>query len=352
MIDSLDSWSRRFARPDNWFAYYEKLAHLVPIARRALELVVYALVATLVVQQIEAIADLAGWGRRLIEVIGVVFVARVVVELVNLLIDEFMLKRPELSPEQKKRRATVVPLLGSGAKYLVYFGAGIASLEVLGIDSTVVLGAAGIFSLAVGLASQELIGDIVSGFFILFEDDFMVGDFVEMGGATGVVEEIDLRATCVRDLDGRLHILRNGQIDSVVNYSRKYVHAVVEVGVAYESDLRAVFAAFEEAGRRLAERCDQTLAPLEVQGLQAFGESQLTMRAVVRAQPGMHLEVQFALRRILWEVLEEHGVEVPYTRRVVIFKPESADDPEGEGAPPSGAGPSGAPVVGLPQAGA
>ena len=179
-----------------------------------------------------------------------------------------------------------------------------------------------------GLGAQALINDMVSGFFILFEEHFLVGDFIKVGEAEGVVEAIDLRTTRVRDNAGRLHIVRNGQINELVNYSKDYTNAVVEVGVAYESDLNEVFDVLVETGKTLKAENAMVLEPTAVKGLDNFGESELTLRLVTRVKPGCHLQVERDLRKRIKEAFDLSGIEIPYARRVLIM--QTAEEPAPE----------------------
>src|SRR5207249_3958992 len=124
----------------------------------------------------------------------------------------------ERSQDQKGQ--TLVPLLQSICQYTLYFGSGVVMLGVLGLDTRPILAGAGILGLGVGLGAQSLVTDVVSGFFILFENQYLVGDFVEIGEAAGVVEAVGIRVTQVRDSHGKLHIIPNGQIKAVVNFSK------------------------------------------------------------------------------------------------------------------------------------
>lgn len=312
--------------PGTWLAHYSKVRHLMPLLRRCLEAILIVLAATLVVRQIDPIADLAEWGPRLIAVIAIVFLARALAEGVRLAASELLLGRREAELEQRQRRETLVPLIESGSQYLIYFGAALMILERLQIDSTPFLAGAGIIGLAVGLGAQNLVNDVVSGFFVLFEDYYLVGDYVKIGDCEGVVERIDLRTTRIRDNDGRHHIIRNGQVDAVINYSKRYTFAVVEVGVAYESDLERVTGALEEAGRQLAANCSDVLEPTVVMGLIDFGESELRFRTVTRVRPGTHLAVQNQLRPIIKRLFDERQVEIPYPKRVLVVRNESGGD--------------------------
>ncbi len=320
LIASLDGLSKHYADRRNLLRYYERLQNLMPLFRRSVEYVLYIVVATLVVRQIEAVANLADWGPRLISIIGVVFLARVVVELMHLFLEEFLIGRARLDITQTRRRATIVPLVRSILDYAVYFWAGILILQQLSVDPTPILAGAGIIALAVGLGAQNLVNDVVSGFFCLFENHFFVGDSVSINGVEGTIEAIELRVTRLRDGGGRQHVIRNGQITTLVNYSKEFVMSEVEVGVAYESNIGQVFEVLREVGERAHAELPEVLAPTEVQGLVAFGESDIVVRTVTRVRPGCHGSVGRDLRLRIKEAFDRAGIEMPYARRVLILQ--------------------------------
>lgn len=322
LIDSADALSKKYVAESRFAGAYERLNSLVPIFRRSIEYVLMVTVATLVVLQVEAIASLADWGPRVIRIIGIVFLARLVKELAHYLMEETLLRNVSLTTQQRQRRKTLVPLFRSIVTYAIYFFAGIMILKELGINPTPILAGAGIAGLAVGLGAQNLINDMVSGFFILFEEHFLVGDFIKIGEAEGTVESIDLRTTRVRDNAGRHHIVRNGRIDDLVNYSKEYTNAVVEVGVAYESDLNKVFDVLKATGERLHAENDMVLEATSVKGLDDFGESELLLRTVTRVKPGCHLQVERDLRKRIKDAFDENEIEIPYARRVLIIRNE------------------------------
>ncbi|MGB5621398.1 MAG: mechanosensitive ion channel family protein, partial [Gammaproteobacteria bacterium] len=328
LIDSADALSEKYLAESRFAGAYERLKSLVPIFRRSIEYVLMVTVATLVVVQVEAIASLAEWGPRVIRIIGIVFLARLGKELAHYLMDEMLLKQASLTPQQRQRRKTMVPLFRSIVSYAIYFFAGIMILKELGINPTPILAGAGIAGLAVGLGAQNLINDMVSGFFILFEEHFLVGDFVKIGEAEGTVESIDLRTTRVRDNAGRHHIIRNGQINDLVNYSKEYTNAVVDVGVAYESDLNKVFDVLKTTGEKLKAENDLVLEATSVKGLDNFGESELTLRTVTRVKPGSHLPVERDLRKRIKDAFDANDIEIPYARRVLIMRNEQEPVPE------------------------
>jgi len=178
-------------------------------------------------------------------------------------------------------------------------------LRVLQVDTTPILAGAGILGLGVGLGAQSLVTDVVSGFFILFETQYLVGDYVQIGDAAGIVEEVSMRVTKIRDGKGKLYIIPNGQIKGVVSYSKGYVNAVVDVKMPAGSDLEGLFRALREAGRRLKAAHKEVLAETAIHGLVEWGPSDMTIRAVTKVQPGTHGAMQSEYRRLLKEVFDE-----------------------------------------------
>lgn len=152
---------------------------------------------------------------------------------------------------------------------------------------------------------------MVSGFFILFEGQFLVGDFVQIGDAAGTVEAVGIRVTQIRDGQGRLFIIPNGQIKGVVSYSKGYVNAVVDLRFPAGSDLEAIFRSMTEAGRRLRQARKEILADTEVQGIVDLGTSEMTIRAVTKVHPGTHVLMQNEYRRLLKQTLDQQSTPRP-----------------------------------------
>jgi len=176
----------------------------------------------LAIEQVEPIAFLATYGQIAIKIIGIIFLCRVFIQVSNLAVSELLLHNQVLTETQRQKRLTIIPPIQSGLKYPIYFGAGIAILYSINVDPTPILASAGLLGLAVGLGVQNLVNDLVSGFFILFDNYYLVGDDVEIDDIEGDVEAIDLRTTPIRHDDGQLCIIRNGEICNVINYSKEY----------------------------------------------------------------------------------------------------------------------------------
>jgi small conductance mechanosensitive channel len=327
VVDSLDALSKKYSSPDNWMRHYDKLSSLIPLFRRCLEYVIYVTVATLVVLQLSFIQRFAVVGPRLTKVIGIFFISRVVVEVGNILIDRSLQEQKHLSEKERKQRLTLVPLMKSAMKYTVFFTAFLLALNALNLNPAPLLAGAGIIGIVVGLGAQPLINDLVSGLFILFESLYLVGDYIETGGGRGVVESIDIRTTRLRDPGGQQHILRNGQIGDIINFSKRYTFAEVEVGVAYDTDLDHAFDVLKKVGLEFRADNADVLDDMQVLGLENFGESELLLRTVTRVKPGCHQQVARKLRKRIKEAFDCEGIEIPFARRVLIFKTGDGQDP-------------------------
>jgi small conductance mechanosensitive channel len=285
--------------------YWERVRRLFPFGLRCLEAAVYVHAASLAVRELDFVKNVAEKGDKVVACIGIFFGCRVVIELSQVLLNEAFGLYDEGWPADQKRR-TLVPLLQSVCQYGLYFGSAVAMLDVFEIPTGPILAGAGLVGLAVGLGAQSLVTDVVSGFFILFEEQYLVGDAVKVGDAVGRVEVVGIRHTQVRDGEGKLHIIPNGQIKGVVNFSRGYRNAVVDLKLPAEADLDGVLQALREAGRRLRqEHGEDVLADTEVRGLVELGLSEMTARAVTRVAPEACEAMEAEYRRLVRRVLDE-----------------------------------------------
>jgi moderate conductance mechanosensitive channel len=318
VINTLDTLSERYIRSSRLDAFYTHLRGLLPLFSRSLEFIIYVGALTLAIGQIEILEWLIPYGRGAIQVIGLFFLSRVAIEVVHVLIDRFLLVRePGLTDAQWQQRLTFAPLLKSASRYGVYAATVLLVLVSLGFDIGPILVGLGGVGLVVGLAAQPVTTDLISGLFILFENLFLVGDYIETGNARGTVESIDVRTTRIRDPDGQLHLVRNGQIGDIVNYSKGYVYAVVMISVADDEDLDRVFALIAETGRALNEASEDMLETTIVQGIEEFGEEVLVLRTLTRVKPGKHQQVARELRRAIKQAFDRAGIAMAAADRPV-----------------------------------
>jgi small conductance mechanosensitive channel len=295
--------------------YWERVTRLLPFFQRCFEAAVYVTAASLCVRQllptarvidpneVDLFKRLDHFGYGVVECIGIFCVTRVLIELAQVLLNEAFGTHAEDKPADQKGK-TLVPLLCSVCQYAFYIGSGIMMLGRLGVDTTPILAGAGILGLAVGLGAQSLVSDIVSGFFILFENQYLVGDYINVNGMSGTVEAVGIRLTQLRDGKGRQHIIPNGQIKGVISYSKGYILAVVDIKLPSSTDLESLFRTMKEVGRRLKQTRDEVLEETVLHGIVDWSPSDMTVRAVTRVKPGTHGIMQNEYRRIFKELYD------------------------------------------------
>ena len=195
-------------------------------------------------------------------------------------------------------------------------------LRAVGLDIGPLLAGAGVIGLAVSFGAQSLVKDIISGLFILFENQFGVGDVVRIKDVSGRVEKMTLRIVVMRDLHGVVHIVPNGEITQVSNLTRAFSRAVLEIRVAYRENVDRVLELLREVGRELAE--DAEWKPLLVEeitvpGIESFGESGMTLRVIATTIPLKQWDVARELRLRIKRRFDAEGIEIPYPHRTLYW---------------------------------
>jgi small conductance mechanosensitive channel len=222
--------------------------------------------------------------------------------------------------EIQPRERTLIHLLESCARYGIYFIMAVTILDRFGVPVLAILSTAGVLGVGIAFGAQSLFKDVISGFFILLENQYSVGEYIGIQGVEGFVEQVTLRCTYLRDFAGQLHILPNGSIGTVTNHSRGSRRALVEVGVAYDSDLEHVVEVLEQV-------CEETAAELTdildekpvVQGIAAFGDSAIVFRITAKAKALQQWTVEMRLRRRIKEAFQRESIEIPYPRCTVTM---------------------------------
>jgi small-conductance mechanosensitive channel len=200
-------------------------------------------------------------------------------------------------------------------------------LGALGTNLGPLLASVGILGLAIGFGAQNLVRDVVSGFFILLEDQYGVGDIIEINQvASGKVETLTLRVTGMRALDGTMHFVANGEITHIANRSKDWARAVIDVGVAYKERSDKVRQSLERVA--LTSKADDELGRAmytepEILGVEMLGEYEVTWRIVVDTKPGKQWEVGRALRERIKAAFDEDGIEIPFPHQVMIRAEEN-----------------------------
>lgn len=265
-------------------------------------------------------------GTAILQLAGIIILGNLLKKLGCMLIDQVFKKEGiEQVSRSKQRIKTLNNLLKSVLRYVIYFVGTTMGLEILGIPTGSILAGAGIVGLAVGFGARSLVQDIITGFFILFEDQFGVGDYIETAGVSGIVEAIDLRITRIKSFDGELHIIPNGKIKQVTNYTIADSRIVIDVGVSYEEDIAEVIAILRDYCSELALEIGSINQGPEVAGVEELADSSVVLRILTWVPPLKKWEIARQLRQKIKEKLVQENIEIPYPKRVII-SPNAEED--------------------------
>ncbi|HEU4883489.1 MAG TPA: mechanosensitive ion channel family protein [Longimicrobium sp.] len=223
---------------------------------------------------------------------------------------------------QEQRTRTLISLLRSVGVVLIVVLFIFMTLGALGVQLGPLLAGAGVLGLAVSFGAQSLVKDVISGLFMLFENQFGVGDVIRIEGVSGAVEKMTLRVVVLRDVHGVVHIVPNGEIKKVSNLTRSWSRAVLDVGVAYKEDPDHVMAVLREVGAELYE--DEKWRPLlvepvEVPGIENLADSAVTIRVMAKTLPLKQWDVARELRRRIKIRFDRDGIEIPYPHQTVYW---------------------------------
>ena len=231
-------------------------------------------------------------------------------------------KDPLQAAEVKKRAQTLGNTLRDALLVAFSFIALLMILGELGIQLGPLLATAGIGALAIGFGAQSLVKDVINGFFIILENQYRIGDAIDVAGVSGMVESLTLRRTVLRDLEGRVHIIPNGEIKIVSNLSKEWARSVLDIGISYREDLDRIIDVLSRIGKEMEneERFKEALLePLQILGVERFGESQLVIRMAVKTAPLKQWEVSRELRKRIKNRFDEEGIQIPYPHRILFW---------------------------------
>jgi moderate conductance mechanosensitive channel len=256
---------------------------------------------------------------KVIKVSAIVILMYLAIKIGSAIIHKFMERQRNSNSKfslNGKRSMTLEAILKSILRYAVYFF-GIVGLfsQIFG---AITLTFAGIGGVAIGFGAQNLVKDIINGFFILFEDQYAVGDYINIEDKGGIVESIELRVTKIRDFNGDLHIIPNGLITRVTNHSRGNARVLVEVDIAYEEDVDKAIEVLSGVCEAFSAREENMVEGPMVAGVTALKDSGLTIRVVGKAKPMTHWECEMTLRKEIKKALTSEQIEIPYPKRVIV----------------------------------
>ncbi len=230
--------------------------------------------------------------------------------------------RGEAVEEFEKRTYTVARLLRQGVVILIWVVVALVVLRDVGVEIGPLLASAGIVGLAVGFGAQNLVRDVISGFFLIIEDQIRVGDIAIINGTGGLVESMNFRTTVLRDLSGVVHIFPNGTITTLSNMTHDWSAHIFDIGVAYKEDVDRVIELLKGVGATLRE--DNYFGPLiiediEVFGLDQFADSALVIKGRIKTRPIKQWEVGREFKRRVKQTFDKEGIEIPFPHRSIYF---------------------------------
>jgi small-conductance mechanosensitive channel len=227
----------------------------------------------------------------------------------------FLGRRRTMDEEYKKRADTLSAAIGYLISATVIVVAVLMILAELDIQIGPVLAAAGVVGLAVGFGAQHLVQDVITGFFILLDDEIRVGDVVQIADKGGLVERLNLRMVVLRDLAGNVHYVRNGKIDIVTNMTKDYSRYVFDIGVAYREDVDEVIGVIQQVDEELRKDPafgPDILEPIEILGLDQFAESAIIIKARTKTKPIKQWSIAREFNRRLKKRFDERNIEIPF----------------------------------------
>lgn len=270
-----------------------------------------------IVIKLEDIETIINKGLKIIAIIIIMYASvKIGQYIIKKIVDNQVKSNAALSLDPQRAK-TLGGVMKSILKYSVYFLGITTILSVLfgGISFTF----ASIGGVALGLGAQSLIKDFINGFFILFEDQFRVGDYITIGKLSGIVQTIGIRTTVVKDLNGDVHSIPNGSISEITNHSRSSMRFIVDVDIAYEENIDNAINAIKECCERFQKENEEFIKePIEVIGVSALAASSVTIRIVGRTKPLTQSKMENALRKEIKVTLDKEGIEIPYPKTQLI----------------------------------
>jgi len=258
-----------------------------------------------------------------LQILVILILMVIALKTLNIIIQKFLrLKKEDDDSELQKRGDTLRGIVRSTLTIILYLIVGMMILEKLGIEIGPILAAAGVLGLAVGFGAQKLVEDVISGFFILLEDQIRVNDVVVIGGTGGLVEKINLRMVVLRDLAGNVHYIRNGSIGMVTNMTKEYSRYVFDVGVAYREDTDEVVEVIKKIDEEMREDPqfkNLILEPIEILGVDQFADSAVIIKARTKTKPIQQWTVGREFNRRLKKKFDELGIEIPFPHTTVYM---------------------------------
>ena len=256
-----------------------------------------------------------------LQLLGVFITAKLLFNFINYLIDNLFDEKEEHDRQTIQRNQTLKTILKSALRYLFYFIIITMALQVLGIPISSILAGAGVFGLAIGFGAQELVEDVITGFFILFENQFGVNDYVKISNVEGFVESVGLRTTTLKSLNGDTHIIPNGNIEQVTNLTADFKRVSVDAAIEYEQDIQEAVDVLEDISAEIAEEYSDIIneGP-KILGVQDLAASSVNIRVVAMVEAREMWMMERVMKRKIKDRFDEEGIGIPYNHMTIVDK--------------------------------
>ncbi|MBZ0136024.1 MAG: mechanosensitive ion channel [Planctomycetes bacterium] len=271
-------------------------------------------------------------GVRALKVVGVLLVAWFILFLIRKIgepLIEGIVKRADkkkgFSADEQQRARTLMTVFMTTARVVVYITAIMFAIAQFDVDYGPLLVAAGGVSLAVGFGAQTLVKDFFAGFFILLEGQFSIGDVIEINGKTGTVENLGLRTTVIRSLNGDVHTIPNGEISVTTNQTKLWSRSVIDIGIGYEENADEVGQVLEAVAKEMreVEPWDKKVLDAIYMGVAALGDSSVNLRMLLKTRAGEQWGAAREFNRRVKAKFDELGIEIPWPQRVISYKSDT-----------------------------
>lgn len=249
--------------------------------------------------------------------IGLSIIIWIIIGIIVSKVIKSMIFRTFRSKNRSGKADTIAKLMSNISKYIIWFIILLVILGELNIDVTPFIASASVIGFAVGFGAQEIVKDFLSGFFIIFDNMFNVGDLIQSDGFTGNVESIGLRSTKIVNWQGQTKIIRNGNLGNIINFSTNDSFAVVDFGVAYETDLHKMYELMPSLLNDIKENYSEIVEEPKFLGIIELADSSINMRIIAKTEMLKHFQIERSMRKDIVEFCNKNEIEIPYPQVVV-----------------------------------
>lgn len=258
-------------------------------------------------------------GQNILKIVAVIIAVKLSGRLIRTLVDRFFERQAKSRfTQDDKKVKTMNSLTKSVVTYILYFIGCTMILTILNIPVSSILATAGIGGLAIGFGAQNLVKDVITGFFILFEDHYEVGDYISLDKHSGIVEEIGIRITKIRDFNGDIHIVPNGNITNVTNHSRGNMRILFDISIAYEEDIDRAIEVIEKYFDQYRQAEPDITDGPKVLGVSDLTDASVVLKIWAKSKSMEQWRIERDLRKGIKQALDREGMKIPYPRTVIL----------------------------------